>query len=91
MCLGLGGGGTKSTAGSDSRASAKVDFTPTISIGSNQTEPAQDTPSTFARALLSSPVTQVEIPSSSAPPASSTTKILAGLAVALAARRALKR
>jgi hypothetical protein len=88
MCV----GGGDSNSSSSGHASAEVTFNPIISIGGNSGEPGgQDTSSTFAARLLSSPTVAISTPKPDKTPDNSTRKILVYIAVALAARKVLSR
>lgn len=90
MCF--DGGESNSSSQASGSASANVSFNPTITIGSNAGEPAQDTTSTFAAQLLAAPAVRIDDPA----PAKSdqaedpNRKVLIFVAVALAARRVLR-
>jgi hypothetical protein len=91
MCLG-GGGDAGSSSTSSGSASANVTFNPTITIGSNRGDVAQDTPSTFAAALLAAPTVRVNDPAPAKRDEAEDPqrKILIFVAVALAAKKVLR-
>lgn len=90
MCLGGGNAGSSSTSAGS--ASANVTFNPTITIGSNADEPAQDTKSTFAAQLLAAPPVRIDDPAPAKTDQADDPqrKLLIFVAVALAARKVLR-
>lgn len=90
MCL--GGGDSNTSSQSSGSASANVTFNPTITIGSNAGEPAQDTQSTFAAQLLAAPAMRFDdpVPAKPGPADDPQRKLLIFVAVALAARKVLR-
>ena len=88
MCF---GGDSGSSSSGSASASSAVTFNPSITIGSNGSEPAQDTASTFAKDLLATQPARVALPDTlSEEPEDQTTKLLTMLAVALVARKVLR-
>lgn len=86
------GGGSNSSSQAAGSASANVTFNPTITIGSNRGDVAQDTSSTFAAALLAAPAVRVNDPAPAKRDEAEDPqrKILIFVAVALAAKKVLR-
>ncbi len=89
MCFGDDPGSSSSSQAAGS-ATSNVSFNPTITIGGNGAEPAQDTTSAFTAKLLATPPVSIPLPAPVAlEPNSNSNKVLTFLAVALVARKVI--